>query len=900
MLKELEYNLKLRNIHVLCFAMIFLSVFISIENAYAEELEKIEVEIKYTNGDRADYNGMKLVVYQDFEKTPLLEKTLVSNPDFITVPENHRYKIEVYANGMYADVGYVQLNNNPEKLNINIPLSGGLQIGVYYKNGNPIHDATVILKSQDNIEWKKGKTNDQGETVRYWIQSTVKPENHYIADIYLGEIFLTSYYPIKLQPGIAIDQKITTNIPEVVQELIVINLYAGNKKISSNDGDYKVTLTDLFGNKVASSKVNFRGDAQFSSLKSGTYTVKITSNNELDDIFWPQSNIHVIGDVNKFNIYKNMEDFLNQEQPFLSCNCISFRLDDVQDYWLAETQIELIKLFAEKKIPLTIGIIGNVTGHDNTLTTVIKDHLVKENIEIANHSWDNQVLTNIDYKTQKKYIIDTNKKIFDVYGVTPSVFIPPQNLYDENTIKILKENNFTHLISHIKDNSQTNIDGNFFNVPATTETGRLLDKTQWVMNDKDSLKEKINQSVSQRGYAIIMIHPQEFSISKDGNYGSPNKIALSNLGLLLDDISKMSTSIVKTSKIKPSDDNTNPTNIDENEPIDSCNCVAFRLDGIQDFWLNDVQIKIMETFIENKTPLTVGIIANAFGSDKKITDFVKQNVGKSGKYLEVATKGIGLTPFTNYDKLEQKDNLKKSIDLIESITNVRSHVFIPPDNKYNSDTLDILDENKITHISASLVNEESLSLKLKGEKIYRFPQTTSTGKFNPETNVFEGLSSQQVIEQSIQGIINYGFAVVSIQPQEFSTVVNSSYTNSVNDKQIKELVKLITELKEKGYKIVPIGKINSNVVVLVPEWIKNNAGWWSTGQIDDKTFVQGIEFLVKNGIIVVDEKSQTSPSEQTIPEWIKNNAGWWSTGQIDDKTFVQGIEFLVKNGIITY
>ena len=36
----------------------------------------------------------------------------------------------------------------------------------------------------------------------------------------------------------------------------------------------------------------------------------------------------------------------------------------------------------------------------------------------------------------------------------------------------------------------------------------------------------------------------------------------------------------------------------------------------------------------------------------------------------------------------------------------------------------------------------------------------------------------------------------------------------------------------------------------------------------------------------------------TIPEWIKNNAGWWADGQIDDNSFVQGIQFLIKEGIM--
>ena len=37
----------------------------------------------------------------------------------------------------------------------------------------------------------------------------------------------------------------------------------------------------------------------------------------------------------------------------------------------------------------------------------------------------------------------------------------------------------------------------------------------------------------------------------------------------------------------------------------------------------------------------------------------------------------------------------------------------------------------------------------------------------------------------------------------------------------------------------------------VPNWIKNNAGWWASDQIDDSSFLQGIQYLIKMGIIVV-------------------------------------------------
>ena len=84
----------------------------------------------------------------------------------------------------------------------------------------------------------------------------------------------------------------------------------------------------------------------------------------------------------------------------------------------------------------------------------------------------------------------------------------------------------------------------------------------------------------------------------------------------------------------------------------------------------------------------------------------------------------------------------------------------------------------------------------------------------------------------------------------------------------------------------------------VPEWVKNNAGWWADGQIPDSAFIDGIEYLIKDGLIVVSSTEQDDSQTDGIPEWVKNNAGWWADGQIPDSAFIDGIEYLIKDGII--
>jgi peptidoglycan/xylan/chitin deacetylase (PgdA/CDA1 family) len=897
--------------------MIIASIFIifSIDNAYAEETQTIEIEIKYTDGDRAEYEGTKILAYQDFNKIPILEKELIGNPDSILVEKYHKYKIEVYVNGIFADVGYIQVDDSPVKMDINIPMSGGIQFEIFYKNGViPIKGATLILKSPDNSELGRVLTNDQGQTGRYWIQSTILAEDHYVAEVYLGNELLKIVSTIKIQPGIAVDEKIITNIPEIVEELITINLYDDSNIIKSTDGDYSISLQNLQDDNSVKSKINVRGDVNFSSLKSGTYLVKITSSDENENKSWPEKIIQIIGEQNKFNIFKYSENELNERYPFETCNCVSFRLDDIQDYWLADTQVQLVELFEEKKVPLSLAVIGGIIGEDDKITSMLKRNIENDNVEIVSHSWNNDVLTSVDNETQEKYIVDTNKRIFEVYGVTPTSFVPPENLYNDKSVEILKNNGFTHLSSHIEEIDITrNENDSFYRTPAITETAKLVNNdTEWKINDKNEIKEKVIQSIKNNGYAIVMMHPQEFALNDQGNYDIPNQKTLLELSLLLDEIKELDVRLVKIGEVKPYDPTTNVVSKEKIESVEvetveeeiieeesvSCNCVAFRFDNVQDYWLNDVQIEIMQTFIENKIPLTIGIIADVFGYDQKIVDFIKTDTQSQENYLKIATKGVGLVPYTEYSQIEQNNNLKESIDILESIFNEKPRVLIPPQNKFNSDTLSILEENQITHISTSLFAGDSPPFELLGENIYRFPQTSSTGKYSTVTNLFEGNPHQQTFNESISSIENFGFAVIGIQVQEFSIIEDATYVNSVNTKQINELKKLIKSFNEKGIKIVPIIEINSNISKIIPPWVKNSAEWWAEGVINDDTFVQGIEFLVQENIIKVTNTSQSNTEDQSVPVWIKNNAEWWAEGVINDDTFVQGIEFLVQENII--
>ena len=92
----------------------------------------------------------------------------------------------------------------------------------------------------------------------------------------------------------------------------------------------------------------------------------------------------------------------------------------------------------------------------------------------------------------------------------------------------------------------------------------------------------------------------------------------------------------------------------------------------------------------------------------------------------------------------------------------------------------------------------------------------------------------------------------------------------------------------------------------IPDWIKNVAGWWANGEISENEFLAGIEYLINNNIILLDfipcsikTESQTISSAKLVPDWVKNNAKWWSEDLIEDADFINGIGYLIKKQIIS-
>jgi hypothetical protein len=85
----------------------------------------------------------------------------------------------------------------------------------------------------------------------------------------------------------------------------------------------------------------------------------------------------------------------------------------------------------------------------------------------------------------------------------------------------------------------------------------------------------------------------------------------------------------------------------------------------------------------------------------------------------------------------------------------------------------------------------------------------------------------------------------------------------------------------------------------IPAWIKNNAGWWAEGTISENEFLNGIQYLINQNVLVIPPTQVSAEKTNSVPDWVKNNASWWADGTITDGEFLNAVQHLIKIGIVS-
>lgn len=240
----------------------------------------------------------------------------------------------------------------------------------------------------------------------------------------------------------------------------------------------------------------------------------------------------------------------------------------------------------------------------------------------------------------------------------------------------------------------------------------------------------------------------------------------------------------------------------------SCNCIVFRLDDIQDHWFHDVQLAVLDKFIDTNTKVTLGLIMNYYGADPVTVDKVSQ--GKNARLFELALHGWNHVDYAILSLSDQESTLNEANTKLQAIHGTKSNIFITPHNSMNQNTLTAMKEIRLKIVSADLDADGSPPfLPATFSSSNSADATTRIIKSLPMTVNFvdparaagsDGQTISQLTSAINESIVKRGWAVVMLHPRDFAAYDGNSRLaqNVVNATQMTTLQNLIAQLKSDG------------------------------------------------------------------------------------------------------
>lgn len=565
-------------------AIFLVTASFSLNSVFAEQQGTLEVYITNQSELRASPSGMSMKIYQDLNDAPWGELPVSSNPFSInSLPLGHSYKIELYDESIFMTFQVIKMQEPKQNLRMTVPSNGGMQFFVVYNDKEtPVVDATIEVYAYNGELVTRAETYGAGESPRIWLPPTTRDTDYYYTDIIITSNITKRISPITINPG-SQQMKVVTEWPPTVEKLFTVKIFDSLSSQLKNQKGYFVEMMDREGNLVKSSTVFPVGEAYFSNFKVNDYdlilkktdengteeitrkSVSIDGTNEGVSIFIPdveekpkvisipfeeeKSTAVAISPKEGSTDDLLLDDKATKTESFENCNCVAFRFSNVQDYYLDEVQVSLLNLFDSRNIPLTIAVSGDSIGDDSNVVDSIKEKLLKGNLLLANRGWELTDFTELTEQQQHDSISNTNKKLVEVFGQNSSAFIAPYNKFNDDTIKVLRENGITYLSSNAGNdpppyNFQNAVP---FHVPYTIAVKDLVESES--IDSAEQIYKLIIDHQNQYGFAVINFQSQNFAQQDDGYVNSADQAKLSILNSFLDLLEDRDISFVTLDEI---------------------------------------------------------------------------------------------------------------------------------------------------------------------------------------------------------------------------------------------------------------------------------------------------------------------------------------------------------------
>ena len=248
------------------------------------------------------------------------------------------------------------------------------------------------------------------------------------------------------------------------------------------------------------------------------------------------------------------------------CNCVVFRLDDLKDTEFRTGQIIPMQLFLSKNQTLSLALIMGWIGNDSKVISKVQEGVSKGLFELGIHGWDHTDYRKLTQKEQRNSLELANEKMKLLFGKESEIFIPPDGEFNNDTIKVMSQLGFRIISSGMWAEENFDQGKSIFNatdkvqeyeslreqishVPATISF-KDYSNGKWIKNSIQNILNNATHSIYKYGYAVIVIHPQDFLKIENMKFVDiPVSNEVNDLSLLINSILSRNIHIVSYSKL---------------------------------------------------------------------------------------------------------------------------------------------------------------------------------------------------------------------------------------------------------------------------------------------------------------------------------------------------------------
>jgi peptidoglycan/xylan/chitin deacetylase (PgdA/CDA1 family) len=219
---------------------------------------------------------------------------------------------------------------------------------------------------------------------------------------------------------------------------------------------------------------------------------------------------------------------------------IVFRCDDYSSTSDTAFELRLIDLFRKHHVPITLAVIPCVApDYDSVAPTgepgvplnemkarILRDAMDEGVVEVAQHGYNHRFngpawrgeFVGLSYEDQRQRIAAGRALLTKVLGRDVTLFVPPNEKYDANTVRVFQELQFTMLSADV------------YGGPAVPSTLKYMPKTSDLADFWDDMA-RIDRLADPSPAMVVLFH--NFDFREDKQHGG-GKLSLDDLNKILD------------------------------------------------------------------------------------------------------------------------------------------------------------------------------------------------------------------------------------------------------------------------------------------------------------------------------------------------------------------------------